>query len=213
MLDLHNKNIVLLAIGSTKIPETIKAIEYCKQQCTFKDIYYLTDSDIRGYGLEYNHIYIQNIPSIHHYQHFIVNNLPDYIKDINCDFFLTINWDGFIVNTSSWTDDFLLYDYIGAPWPWFNNIVGNGGFCLKSKKFILSQLKICKNYRVKYNEDIELCINLKNVFESYGCNFAPYNIAYKFSVECGEYNKYNSFGFHDFKYHPYFLNLASDIET
>jgi hypothetical protein len=30
---------------------------------------------------------------------------------------LVIQWDGYVVNADLWDDDFLRYDYIGAPWP------------------------------------------------------------------------------------------------
>jgi uncharacterized protein DUF5672 len=55
---------------------------------------------------------------------------------IETDFILNIQADGFVTNASKWTDDFLKYDYIGAPWkkPQGQNgaRVGNSGFSLRS---------------------------------------------------------------------------------
>jgi hypothetical protein len=48
------------------------------------------------------------------------------------DFNLIIHADGFAVNSEAWTSEFLNYDYIGARWG--DGIVGNGGFCLRSRK-------------------------------------------------------------------------------
>ena len=48
------------------------------------------------------------------------------------DYNLIIHADGFAVNPEAWTDEFLNYDYIGARWG--DGVVGNGGFCLRSRK-------------------------------------------------------------------------------
>ena len=31
---------------------------------------------------------------------------------------LLIQWDGFVVNPSAWSDEFLDFDYVGARWGW-----------------------------------------------------------------------------------------------
>lgn len=53
---------------------------------------------------------------------------------------LNIQWDSWVWDASRWTDAFLEYDYIGAPW-WYKDgkNVGNGGFSLVStrlKRFV-----------------------------------------------------------------------------
>lgn len=203
---LNLKQVILVAFGSTKIPETIKAINHCQKLAIFCDTIYLTDQSISAPNIR--HIPIRNIHSKESYQKFIVNESASIIlSSVINEFdghFLCINWDGFIINPESWSDDFLQYDYIGAPWPWFNHKVGNGGFCLKSKKFLQVQNEICKNFNVLNNEDVELSLRLRIIFESYGCKYAPSNIGYKFSTEVGYIEKNKSFGFHDFKYHPQF---------
>jgi len=211
MLDLSSK-VILVGLGSTKIAETIKAIKYCQKIVQFYDIIYLTDADINE--LTIRQIKTRNIPSIKDYQKFIVNESPELIlSNIDSNFnghFLCINWDGFIVNTRGWNDEFLDYDYIGAPWPWFDHMVGNGGFCLKSKKFLISQQTICNNYALSHNEDVELSLVLRKSFESYGCKYANSQIGYKFSTEVGDIEKNQSFGFHDFKYNPQFKKIISE---
>ena len=52
---------------------------------------------------------------------------------------LIIQHDGFILNHKAWDNEFLNYDYIGAPVYWMGNKlieVGNGGFSLRSKKLL-----------------------------------------------------------------------------
>lgn len=210
MLNLSS-NVILVALGSTKITETIKAIRHCQKLVTFYDTIYLTDHIIDEENIR--HIPVRNIPSIKDYQKFIINESPDIIlssvPDTFNGHFLCINWDGFIINSESWTNEFLEYDYIGAPWPWYDHKAGNGGFCLKSSKFMRLQKQICRNHKTKHNEDEELCIVLRSIFEGYNCKYAHKELAYLFSTEVGDIEKNRSFGFHDFKYHP---QLRSNIE-
>ncbi|MFZ4600168.1 MAG: DUF5672 family protein [Terrimicrobiaceae bacterium] len=61
-------------------------------------------------------------------------------KYFDTQFMLHIETDGFPFNFHHWDDDFLNYDYIGAPWPphclrFGQHNVGNGGCSIQSKKF------------------------------------------------------------------------------
>jgi hypothetical protein len=211
ILDL-SKSVILVALGSTKIRETVSAIKHCHKLVKFFDTIYLTDASVSDqYARK---IEARNIPSKKDYQYFMVNDVPSLILDnIPISFnghFLFINWDGFIINVDAWTDEFLDYDYIGAPWPWFNHLCGNGGFCLKSKKFLSIQKQYCNNFYCNENEDVILGLKLRKVFESFGCKYADSTIGYKFSTEVGDIVKNNSFGFHDFKYHPYFKYIIQE---
>jgi hypothetical protein len=199
MIDLSR--ITLCAISSVKIPETLKAIEVCEKECIFHNILFFSDHDTQ-YGIK-----IPKINNIQQYNNFVLHELPKLVLPLMSDFLLTIHWDGFIINPLSWTDIFYEYDYIGAPWPWFKNICGNGGFCLKSKKFLLKQLNIISNkITTNINEDLVLCKIFRNHFIQNGCKYAEPEIAYLFSTEYPSPNpKYRfskPFGFHDFSYHP-----------
>lgn len=199
MIDLNN--IILICVGSTKIQETLRAIEICTSVANFKDVKYFTDHDT-PYTFR-----IDKLNSIREYDNFIIKELPKYI---DANFILSIHWDGFIVNSNAWSDKFFEYDYIGAPWPWWNHICGNGGFCMKSKKFLLTQQKIYDtNYVVNDPDDVDLCIKNRQKFIDSGCVYAPPEIAYRFSTEYGGYNNYSSFGFHDLKVNPQFKNLQN----
>ena len=198
---LNLKNILLVAIGSTKISETLKAIDICLSQCSFKDIIFFTDD----MSVRYNYP-IEKLNSIKDYDYFVLKKLP-YLLTNKADYYLTIHWDGFVVNTKAWDVRFLEYDYIGAPWPWFNYMCGNGGFCLKSQKFIETQIKLINELDVSKPDDVSLCISSRQKFLSEGCSYAPPEIAFKFSTETGGYHRFNSFGFHDFKYNKHFQKI------
>lgn len=199
---LNLKNVTCIAVTSDKIKETIKAIEICQSFCDFHDCFIFTHEKIN-----FKHKIIEPITQKTNYDNFIVKHLPFHIES---DFCLTIHWDGFIVNPKAWNNEFFNYDYIGSPWPQHGGICGNGGFCLKSRKFLKTQKNLVKNIQVTQPDDVILCIRLRNWFEYYGCKYAPKDIAYKFASEEGNYDDHNSFGFHDLNLNPQFKNLIYD---
>ena len=128
-------------------------------------------------------------------------NSPIY-NCIDTDYYLSIHTDGYVINPHNWTDEFLNYDYIGAPWPrkapWAQvNRVGNGGFRLESNKL----LELCSLIDWNgQNDDVLISNTLKYYFEKNGCKFAPVELAAKFSLELPiedvEYNLDDCFGYH-----------------
>lgn len=128
---------------------------------------------------------------------------------VTTDYAMYIHSDGFPVNKNVWDDEFLNYDYIGAPWPFHleHENVGNGGFCIKSLKLHKSILKLdIDDYLLyEYPEDNIICRFYRKILEDdYQIKFAPEKLACKFSMENSyDYPKqsYNywigkSFGFH-----------------
>lgn len=121
-------------------------------------------------------------------------------EHVNTSHALYVQWDGIAYRPDLWTDEFLEYDYIGAPWPWrlepFN--VGNGGFSLRSKKL----LDICATDPVMsltkdepIAEDNIIGVHQRLYLErKHGIKFAPTKLAEQFSFELGHMR--NSFGFH-----------------
>ena len=102
-------------------------------------------------------------------------------------------------------DDFLSYDYIGAPWPEHFNYThsgmgGNGGFSLRSKHImieIINKISVFDNDSINNNnkkllEDIYFCRNMENL--NIGKS-APHEAAGNFSSEliCNK----NSLGGHN----------------
>jgi len=115
-------------------------------------------------------------------------------------FCLVQHTDGFVIHPENWDDVFFKYDYIGAPWGQVEviNRVGNGGFCLRSKKLIKFISRYSFNGR--HADDTYVCQIKYNEIVENGFTFAPPDIAGKFSVEDKnpdlqlDINK--SFGFH-----------------
>lgn len=129
--------------------------------------------------------------------------LEEMAGQINTSHTLVIQADGFVQNADSWNDDWLNYDYIGATWDWKNeNIVGNGGFSLRSKKLLDILAKVDYSKLDYHPEDEVICHNLRKWLENeFDIKFAPVEVAKKFSIEgfglkpeLARYN--NEFGFH-----------------
>ena len=153
------------------------------------------------------------------YSHFLLNIVP-YVVD--ADAILVIQWDGMPHSVQHWDDDFLNYDYIGAPWGNCDEsvAVGNGGFSLRSRKLLetLKKLKIkCNTSLQDWDaEDVVICKHYRDKIMSLGCTFSPYLLARAFSIENLGHGL-SSFGFHGAfnlpKYLPEreLLNSAEEI--
>lgn len=114
---------------------------------------------------------------------------------IDTDFCLSIHDDGFVINPQLWKDEYLNYDYIGAPWQ--EGYVGNGGFTLRSKRF----MEICQEVPWHgEHDDWHACVTHREYFISRGCKFAPIDLAVTFSlegiIEGYDYDLDKCFGFH-----------------
>ncbi len=143
------------------------------------------------------------LDSITAYSHFMVRRLAAFIDTRHV---LVSQWDGFVVDPSAWSDEFLQWDYIGAPWPHepapFN--VGNGGFSLRSRRL----LEAGADARIEqvHPEDRVLCVQYRALLErEHGLRFATAEVARRFSFEREE-PAGPCFGFHGAHHLPRFLD-------
>lgn len=117
------------------------------------------------------------------YSRFMLQGLVDYIDTDVC---VTAHWDGYGVNKDRWQDDFLNYDYIGAPWPASMNSarVGNGGFSLRSKRWLKATADLVSGWYYRGQpEDDWACRTQRAFFFSQGLRIAPLAVAAAFSIE------------------------------
>lgn len=200
---LNLKNIDLIAISSVKPLETIKSLNYSSYGIEFGSIKFLTHinkEDLPGADVEnIEFVKIDEINSHSAYSDFCLK-LKNYTSN---DFVLIVQNDSFITNIEQWTDEFLEYDYIGAPWTqkqfvdWnLKNRVGNGGFSLRSRKFLeySSLFDSCRGS----HEDGFLTNWTWEYSQRFGIKFPSAELALRFSIEHVEnvYLPENHFGFH-----------------
>lgn len=212
------KNTTICCIDTKNKIEALIALDKSIKDISFEKYYFFTDDidDIKISRFEnlskvnLEIFYIPTIPSKSEYSKFCLVDLNKYIST---DFCLTIQHDGYIINPECWTNEFLNFDYIGAPWPpdWgYKNRIGNGGFCMKSKKFLQTCSAIFSNfdfnleisrdkYDISINEDFLACNIYYDEMLLKGIKFADLQTSSLFSIEHPiPEMKNKTFGFHDY---------------
>jgi len=139
-------------------------------------------------------VQIPTLKSALAYGEFVIRELPKYIET---DFILIAHYDGFILNRDEFSPHFYHYDYIGAPFGTpSGQVVGNGGFCWRSRKLCLGIQSIVENEVLTEHEDLVICTHKRALLESqYTCRFSSVELASHFSFEAG-IPPYPTFGFH-----------------
>lgn len=124
-------------------------------------------------NVDYVNIGVDNFSNIEHSEYMENVNFWEKVKGQKALIFQT---DSLLLRSG--IDEFLEYDYVGAPWrkPKENQWVGNGGLSLRTVK---KMLEICKNNRVTEQiwEDIYFVKHMK------GEGVADIETAMKFSME------------------------------
>jgi hypothetical protein len=218
MLNLND--VTLVCMSSAEVIDAIKALKISSEKIRFGAIKLFSHECPVTLPKNIEFHEISKLSSIDDYSYRIIYDLPHFIET---QFVLIIHPDGFVTNVSSWREDFLSYDYIGAPFPLprddfsyrdqFGKLVrvGNGGFSLRSKKLInlANDLDLkWEPFHGYYNEDGFICCKNRHIYEERGCKFAPIEVAAHFSHEAlmPELENILPFGFHG-KNSPYMSRL------
>lgn len=112
---------------------------------------------------------------------------------------LIFQTDSVLCSMSPWSiEDFLRYDYIGAPWidRWHGMDVGNGGLSLRKTK---TMIRIIKSFKFKEteNEDINFALGIYDLAaRDPSIKIPPVHVAAKFAYEAGRLPRVTSFGVH-----------------
>jgi hypothetical protein len=169
----------------------------------------------------------KEIPKLgyHEYSLFVIYALHQFI---NTEFAIIVQEDGWILNGEAWMDEFTNYDFIGAPihlarvtgengessvyqgfgWTQFSNNkkfkvenVFNGGFSLRSKKFLEAPARLGIPYTIpapiglgKFpklfvwedegnQEDVQISLYMRDFLAKVGIKFPTVDIAKYFSFE------------------------------
>jgi hypothetical protein len=124
--------------------------------------------------------------SIYDYNQLMTNR--DFVNNIPTETFLIFQTDTMICEQSKdLINNFMDYDYVGAPW--INKKIGNGGLSLRKKSKMLEIIDNCE-YDNYINEDEYFSGSCNKVF----LKKSSYLEAKQFSIETGMNNK--SFGIH-----------------
>lgn len=199
---LRLPDVALCCIDCTdRLPWSLRAMRQSLAQVHFGDAVLLTDrvgqvgeadlpASVRRVGIE-------PLRSVEAYSRFMLDGLLAHLRPAQSHV-LVIQWDGHVLNAQAWSDEFLGFDYIGAPWPHLPapHDVGNGGFSLRSRRLIdaLQDADI----RETQPEDHVICLDYHDLLVArHGIRFAPVDVASRFAFELTP-PKGPTFGFHGF---------------
>ncbi len=199
-----NKTITLVIIDTESYVLANVALERTLKSFPINEVLIFSDNPEK-WG-SFSVIKIDKISSFKEYNHILLSDLPLYLRT---DFALIVQFDGFVINPSAFSDFFFNFDYIGAPWPagWIDKnqgpMVGNGGFSLRSRRLVEALKNLTDDIRFDIPEDITICRFLRPMLEEYhSIDFAPIEVARFFSVELGGSKCNTPFGFHGLQHLP-----------
>ena len=160
----------------------------------------LVFSDVEGDWDASDFIKIDPINSVQGYCEFLLKHAWKFVKT---EFFIVLQYDGFVLNGNHFSETFLAYDYIGAPWPHFDfHKVGNGGFSLRSRRLMQAVEPLLTQQDFLVPEDIVICRKYRRQLERDATiKFAPVSVAETFSQELSFHN-HSTFGFHGYTLLP-----------
>lgn len=193
-------NVTLVAMTSVNIRATILAMKYSMKGIEFGDAVLITHRKPIGLPKSIRYSHTDELTNIDMFNYKMVYELGSHIKT---DFALIVHADGFVVNPDMWRDEFLDYDYIGAPWPVppegdnityrdkFGRLsrVGNSAG-IRSKRLMDLPSKANLPWegefsegKMWFHEDGYICCKMRHKFEEAGMQIAPIGVAKYYAHE------------------------------
>ena len=148
------------------------------------------------------------------YSVFAMHSLYAFIET---DFCLIVQDDSWVINGKNFEESYYQYDYVGAAThaavvgdqlqlqgTWVDNperiMVQNGGFSLRSKRFLEAPNKLGLTHTPSdniylWNEDVQLTAIKRRVLESCGIKFAPEEVSRGFAMEYAVQKLYDGFDY------------------
>jgi len=212
MIDL--KNITIINANCVDSKTAVKSLNFSCKHINFGNIILFSDNKPENITDNIKYIKIEKIDSIPKYNEFILRKMVDHVET---DFCLVTQNDGFVINPNLWREEFLDYDYIGAPWSKLGMIVwkrtnriGNGGFSLRSRKL----MKFIQGFKsIDYSSPEDVITSL--VIEKHKFKYPSVELACKFSLECPiedyPFNVHECFGFHGRDIYDNILQICPNI--
>jgi hypothetical protein len=186
VVKINLPDVTLVAIETREHALMRLAIEDCLSAADFGDVLVLTDAPHKlGYLGDNCRVHI--VPDWDTKLGWVRGWWYEPTPLLRTAYTLNVEWDGGIWDTSMWTDEFMRYDYIGAPWWWHKEgkKVGNGGFSLMSTRL----RRYLRDRQWEFPCDSQLgddllCRKYRPKLEERGFTWAPEQLAHDFSLEC-----------------------------
>jgi hypothetical protein len=176
-----------------------RSLTYMVKYFNFHEIIFISTYDPQVEGITFIHT---EPVSYYNYNRWCIRELTNYVTT---DYCLSFQDDGFPLHPELWDEEFLKYDYVGAPLPIDSNIlhhpderIGGGGLTLRSKKF-LDFTATWTDYEGLKNEDTHICYVMRNEIYKNGMSICPHTITRKFVIQNAiddDHTIDKCFGFH-----------------
>lgn len=187
--------VTLCCVDTRSVPLALWAVRRCMELANFGEVVFLGPAaDANGITVPEGVRWVP-CPALQGIEDYNRIMLRELVANVKTSHVLVVQWDGFITHPPLWRDDFLDWDYIGAPWYHGGHPgqVGNGGFSLRSQKLLRALLEVQVDLRRP--EDMEICVHQQPALtEQHHTRIAPLDVAQAFACEYGRYRP--AFGFH-----------------
>jgi len=179
MSKLSLPNITLVMMDTT-CPELAKlAVEDSLGVADFGDVVVFSDKTWMD-GPRF--IKAQPWRSPDEYNHYFWYEVPKYLTT---EWAIFIQWDSWLLDASQWADEFLQYDYIGAPWWYFDHLNVGNGCGLRSTRLMRFLANRKNTFPLTIREEDHLLSRIyRPQLEAHGFKWAPNHLASQFSFEC-----------------------------
>ncbi len=188
--------VTLLTLATRDVDVAVKALQYSMKDIEFGKVALVSDTRPDNLPDTIQWQQVHRMVTIDDWNHEVFYNLWKYF---DTEFVLFIHPDGFVVNPQSWRDEFLHYDYIGAPWP-IDCAHAIRGPRIDTHELVrvgnsvgIRSRKLCKlpsevgipwvRYNNDYNEDTQITSHNRKIFIENGCKFASLELAVYFGRE------------------------------
>jgi hypothetical protein len=170
-------DVTLCCVDTAQPIAAARAVRVSTEQCAFAAAILFTDREVDVPGVEVRRIAPLDAST---YSRFMLREL---VSHVTTPFALVVQWDGYVLSGTDWDNDFLEFDYIGAPWFWHppGQQVGNGGFSLRSHRLLTMLAN--DDFPVGHPEDDLICRKWRPELEGRGIKFADPGTAARFAFE------------------------------
>jgi Protein of unknown function (DUF5672) len=181
MLNLPDVTLVLIETREHDLAQL--ALDDCEQQAEFGEVLVFTDRPSQFMRSNRRVVTVPDWPTKQGWSRCFWYDVPLHVRTSHA---LCIQWDSWVVAPEMWRDEYLAFDYIGAPW-WYKDglNVGNGGFSLRSTRLMRFVRKNRAQFPCIVDTDDDLyCRRYRPILQDAGFVWAPEPTAMNFAFEC-----------------------------